>query len=72
MLQQILSRSLEFLYSGTESASGLLVDCDYMLVIKSFETQILTWQQEWIEGRNWDGKGVFLPSLFQVNLPKKI
>ena len=72
MLQQILSRSLEFLYSGTESASGLLVDCDYMLVIKSFETQILTWQQEWIEGRNWDGKSVFLPSLLQVNWPKKI
>ena len=64
MLQRILSRSLEFLYSGTESASGLLVDCDYMLVIKSFETQILTWEQEWIERRNWDGTGTFfhLPS----------
>ncbi|KAF8808982.1 hypothetical protein BYT27DRAFT_7188072 [Phlegmacium glaucopus] len=53
-LQRILSRSLEFLYSGTETPSGLLVNCDYMLVIKSFETQILTWRQQWIEQRIWD------------------
>lgn len=58
-LQRILSRSLEFLYSGTESASGLLVDCDYILVIKSFETQILTWRQQWVDQRNWEGKRIF-------------
>jgi hypothetical protein len=52
VLQRILSRSLEFLYSGTDSASGLLVNCDYLVVIKSFETQILAWHEEWTERRN--------------------
>ncbi|KAF8912152.1 fungal-specific transcription factor domain-containing protein [Gymnopilus junonius] len=54
-LQRILSRSLEFLYSGTDSPSGLQVQCDYMLVIKTFETQILAWSQEWFEERSWIG-----------------
>ncbi|KAF8237671.1 hypothetical protein L208DRAFT_476330 [Tricholoma matsutake] len=45
-LQRILSRCLDFLYSGTETASGLHVHCDYMLVIKTFEAQILTWRQQ--------------------------
>ncbi|KAF8163657.1 fungal-specific transcription factor domain-containing protein [Crassisporium funariophilum] len=53
-LQRILSRSLQFLYSGTESPSGLQVDCDYLLIIKTFETQILAWRNQWIDRRNWD------------------
>ncbi|ELU45832.1 fungal zn(2)-Cys(6) binuclear cluster domain-containing protein [Rhizoctonia solani AG-1 IA] len=38
-MQRILSRSLDFLYSGTQSASGLQTDCDYLLVIKTIESQ---------------------------------
>jgi hypothetical protein len=46
-MQRILSRSLDFLYSGTSTASGLQTDCDYLLVIKTIETQLLTWMNEW-------------------------
>jgi hypothetical protein len=46
-LQRILSRSLDFLYSGTRTPSGLQVDCDYMLVIKTIETQVVAWSHEW-------------------------
>jgi len=46
-LQRILSRSLDFLYSGTSSPSGLQVDCDYLLVIKTIETQVVAWRDEW-------------------------
>jgi hypothetical protein len=53
-LQRILSRSLDFLYSGTSSPSGLQVDCDYLLVIKTIETQIIAWQHEW---QNFRGLG---------------
>ncbi|EGO21211.1 hypothetical protein SERLADRAFT_373019 [Serpula lacrymans var. lacrymans S7.9] len=46
-LQRIVSRSLDFLYSGTSSASGLQTDCDYLIVIKTIETQIFAWEHEW-------------------------
>lgn len=46
-LQRIISRSLDLLYSGTDSASGLLENCDYLLVIKTFETQVLASRQHW-------------------------
>ncbi|KAF8621511.1 hypothetical protein AX15_007741 [Amanita polypyramis BW_CC] len=46
-LQRILSRSLDFLYSGTNTISGLQTHCDYLLIIKTFETQILEWRQHW-------------------------
>ncbi|KZS89974.1 hypothetical protein SISNIDRAFT_416396 [Sistotremastrum niveocremeum HHB9708] len=52
-LQRILSRSLDFLYSGTSSASGLQTDCDYLLVIKTIETQILAWNNEWVTYRRF-------------------
>jgi len=45
-MQRILSRCLDFLHSSTETASGLHEHCDYMLIIKTFETQILTWRQQ--------------------------
>ncbi|KDQ10538.1 hypothetical protein BOTBODRAFT_178020 [Botryobasidium botryosum FD-172 SS1] len=50
-MQRLLSRSLDFLYSGTSTASGLQTDCDYMLVIKTIETQLEAWQTEWDFGR---------------------
>ncbi|KAG1830484.1 hypothetical protein DFJ58DRAFT_824711 [Suillus subalutaceus] len=46
-LQRIVSRSLDFLYSGTNTPSGLQTDCDYLIIIKTIETQILAWQHEW-------------------------
>lgn len=46
-MQRILSRSLDFLYSGTSTASGLQTDCDYLLVIKTIEAQLLAWMNEW-------------------------
>ncbi|KAH7889471.1 fungal-specific transcription factor domain-containing protein [Phlebopus sp. FC_14] len=46
-LQRIVSRSLDFLYSGTNTTSGLQIDCDYLLVIKTIEMQIIAWQHEW-------------------------
>lgn len=46
-LQRILSRSLDFLYSGMHSASGLQTDCDYLLVIKTVEGQLYAWENEW-------------------------
>ncbi|KAF5339491.1 hypothetical protein D9757_014701 [Collybiopsis confluens] len=49
-LQRILSRSLDFLYSKADSASGLQTSCDYLLVVKTFESQIqessLRWMRE--------------------------
>ncbi|KAJ6490719.1 fungal-specific transcription factor domain-containing protein [Mycena vitilis] len=55
-LQRVISRSLDVLYSGTESASGLIEHCDYLLVIKTFETQVLAWRQHWsaIQAANGD------------------
>ncbi|KAF8891374.1 fungal-specific transcription factor domain-containing protein [Infundibulicybe gibba] len=49
-LQRILSRSLDILYSGTDTASGLQVNCDYLLIIKTFEAQIEAWKSE----LSWD------------------
>ncbi|KAG1734300.1 fungal-specific transcription factor domain-containing protein [Suillus lakei] len=50
-LQRIVSRSLDFLYSGTNTPSGLQTDCDYLIIIKTIETQILAWQHEWTTAR---------------------
>ncbi|CAL1705481.1 unnamed protein product [Somion occarium] len=51
-LQRILTRSLDLLYSGTNTASGLQMDSDYLLVITTMETQILAWQHEWANIRH--------------------
>ena len=45
-----MSRSLESLYSGSETPSGLLMDCDYLLVIKTMDRQIETWFSQVSEG----------------------
>jgi len=50
-LQRILSRSLDFLYSGTSTASGLQTDCDYLLVTKTIESQLSAWSNEWTQHR---------------------
>ncbi|KAK7467550.1 hypothetical protein VKT23_004603 [Stygiomarasmius scandens] len=39
-LQRLLSRTLDFLYSKTDSPSGLQTSCDYLLIIKTFESEI--------------------------------
>ena len=57
-LQRILTRSLDLLYSGTTSASGLQLDSDYLLVITTMETQIVAWQHEWGAVRGV-GEGLF-------------
>ncbi|CAA7270959.1 unnamed protein product [Cyclocybe aegerita] len=54
--QRILARSLEFLYSGTETPSGLQVNCDYLLVIKTFEAQLNGWKEQWTDRQNWEGE----------------
>jgi hypothetical protein len=46
-LQRIMSRSLDILYAGTTSASGIQTDLDYYLVIQTIETQIEGWAVEW-------------------------
>lgn len=46
-LQQIISHSLDFLYSGTDSPSGLQRKCDYLKVISSFDAQLRAWWIEW-------------------------
>ncbi|KAH9852724.1 fungal-specific transcription factor domain-containing protein [Lenzites betulinus] len=50
-LQRILTRSLDLLYSGTTNSSGLQVECDFLLVIKTMETQLLAWHHEWVHVR---------------------
>ncbi|KIO13589.1 hypothetical protein M404DRAFT_122870 [Pisolithus tinctorius Marx 270] len=52
-LQRIVSRSLDFLYSGTNTPSGLQTDCDYLLIIKTIETQMYAWQHEWTGARQF-------------------
>jgi hypothetical protein len=55
-LQQIISHCLDFLYSDTDTPSGLQRTCDYMQVIKSFDAQARAWWMEWGEKRNWQCK----------------
>ena len=51
-----MTRSLDLLYSGTTNSSGLQVDCDFLLVIKTMETQLLAWHHEWLNLRHAVGK----------------
>ncbi|KAI0053938.1 hypothetical protein FA95DRAFT_1579033 [Auriscalpium vulgare] len=45
-LQRVVARTLDLLYSETTSPSGLLVDVDYLLVIRTFERQIQGWYSQ--------------------------
>ncbi|KAL0577102.1 hypothetical protein V5O48_004894 [Marasmius crinis-equi] len=49
-LQRILTRSLDFLHSSTDSSNGLQPSIDYMLVIKTFESQITASRDRWGSG----------------------
>ncbi|KAG8970236.1 hypothetical protein FRC03_010426 [Tulasnella sp. 419] len=46
-IQRILSRGLDFLYSGVENPSALQQDCDYLMITKTLEAQLLSWANEW-------------------------
>ncbi|PVG04452.1 hypothetical protein CPB86DRAFT_693451 [Serendipita vermifera] len=46
-LQRVVSRSLDFLYSGTTTPSGLQTTCDYLQIIKAIESQIDSWLTAW-------------------------
>jgi len=62
----MLSRSLEFLYSGTDSLSGLQQNCDYLLIIKTFESQLLDWREQWMTRGSWEGKLVSFSASSEV------
>ncbi|KIM33134.1 hypothetical protein M408DRAFT_325955 [Serendipita vermifera MAFF 305830] len=46
-LQKMVSRSLDLLYSGTTSPSGLQTTCDYLQIIRPIESQIDSWLNQW-------------------------
>lgn len=50
--QRIISRSLDLLYSNTNSPSGLQIECDHLVIIQNIESQILTWYSEWDLGKS--------------------
>jgi hypothetical protein len=54
-LQQIMSRALDTLYSSTTTASGLMIQCDYPLVLRSVQEQLDLWVSEWISAFMWVG-----------------
>ncbi|TFY50976.1 hypothetical protein EVG20_g11227, partial [Dentipellis fragilis] len=39
-LQRILSRGIDLLYSDTNTSSGLLIDCDYLLIVRTIDREI--------------------------------
>ncbi|KAA1469252.1 hypothetical protein DENSPDRAFT_834825 [Dentipellis sp. KUC8613] len=42
-LQRILSRGIDLLYSDTNTSSGLLIDCDYLLIVRTIDREIEHW-----------------------------
>jgi hypothetical protein len=46
-LQRITSRSLDLLYSGTTTASGLQTTVDYLQIIRAIESQIESWLNQY-------------------------
>ncbi|KIY46961.1 hypothetical protein FISHEDRAFT_31353, partial [Fistulina hepatica ATCC 64428] len=46
-LQRLMSRCIDFLYSSTDSSSGLHIDFDYVLIIQTFEQQLADWGRDW-------------------------
>ncbi|OXC82963.1 hypothetical protein J005_05079 [Cryptococcus neoformans] len=43
MLQQIMSRAIDSIYSSTTTVSGLRHDCDYMLIVRSAHEELRRW-----------------------------
>lgn len=66
-LQRIVSRSLDLLYSGLGTPSGLQTDCDYPLVIKAFEQQIVAWLHEWTNTRSVTTSECFLYAVLPIS-----
>ncbi|WRT69766.1 uncharacterized protein IL334_006757 [Kwoniella shivajii] len=47
VLQQIMSRAIDSIYSSTSTVSGLRHDCDYMLIVRSAHEELRRWLTEW-------------------------
>ncbi|KAK8849735.1 hypothetical protein IAR55_005070 [Kwoniella newhampshirensis] len=47
VLQQIMSRAIDSIYSSTTTISGLRHDCDYMLIVRSAHEELRRWLTEW-------------------------
>ncbi|WVQ96072.1 hypothetical protein IAU59_003172 [Kwoniella sp. CBS 9459] len=47
VLQQIMSRAIDSIYSSTTTVSGLRHDCDYMLIVRSAHEELRRWLTEW-------------------------
>nr|XP_019043474.1 hypothetical protein I302_08052 [Kwoniella bestiolae CBS 10118]OCF22404.1 hypothetical protein I302_08052 [Kwoniella bestiolae CBS 10118] len=46
VLQQIMSRAIDSIYSSTTTVSGLRHDCDYMLIVRSAHEELRRWLTE--------------------------
>lgn len=57
-----MSRSLDMLYSGTSTPSGLQIDCDHLLIIQNIESQLLGWHVDWAQV-GFDTPGFECPKL---------
>lgn len=53
VMQQIMSRALDTLHASTRGPTGLLVDCDYPLVLHSIQEQLDEWFDGWGHGGQW-------------------
>ncbi|EIW71458.1 hypothetical protein TREMEDRAFT_67782 [Tremella mesenterica DSM 1558] len=47
VLQQIMSRVIDSIYSSTTTISGLRQDCDYLLIVRSAHEELRRWLTEW-------------------------
>lgn len=47
VLQQIMSRAIDSIYSSTTTVSGLREDCDYMLIVRSAHEELRRWIGHW-------------------------
>ncbi|WVQ74330.1 hypothetical protein IAR50_003929 [Cryptococcus sp. DSM 104548] len=55
MLQQIMSRAIDSIYSSTTTVSGLRDDCDYMLIVRSAHEELRRWLSDF--ARSMDAGG---------------
>ncbi|ODN99152.1 hypothetical protein I350_07310 [Cryptococcus amylolentus CBS 6273] len=55
MLQQIMSRAIDSIYSSTTTVSGLRDDCDYMMIVRSAHEELRRWLTDF--SRSMDNGG---------------
>ncbi|WWC95401.1 hypothetical protein V866_002263 [Kwoniella sp. B9012] len=55
VLQQIMSRAIDSIYSSTTTVSGLRHDCDYMLIVRSAHEELRRWLTEWNKPEQYVG-----------------